>query len=149
MTQIEQVSIADQLRWQELFKAYGDFYKVSLTQETIDTTWGWITNNDEDFWCAVARDEAGVIIGFTQYQLMHRSLGGSMVCYLSDLFVDPQIRSKGTGRALIDYVIAQMAERGINNVRWLTAEDNHTARKLYDSYQPVSGFVLYSVPVGG
>ena len=148
MTQIEQVSTADQLRWQELFKAYGEFYKVSLPQETIDTTWGWINNSDEDFWCAVARDDAGAIVGFTQYQLMHRSLGGSKVCYLSDLFVDPAIRGGGVGRALIDYVIAQMAKLGVTNVRWLTAEDNHTARKLYDSYQPVSGFVLYSVPVG-
>lgn len=147
MTQIEQVSTDDQSRWQELFKAYGDFYKVSLPQETIDTTWGWINNSDEDFWCAVARNEAGVIVGFTQYQLMHRSLGGSKVCYLSDLFVDPAIRSGGVGRALIDYVIAQMADRGVTNVRWLTAEDNHTARKLYDSYQSVSGFVLYSIPV--
>ena len=147
MTQIEQVSTDDQSRWQELFKAYGDFYKVSLPQETIDTTWGLINNSDEDFWCAVARNEAGVIVGFTQYQLMHRSLGGSKVCYLSDLFVDPAIRSGGVGRALIDYVIAQMADRGVTNVRWLTAEDNHTARKLYDSYQSVSGFVLYSIPV--
>ncbi len=147
MTQIEQVSDSDQARWQELFIAYGDFYKVSLSQQTIDTTWGWIKNSDEDFWCAVARDESGAIVGFTQYQLMHRSLGGSKVCYLSDLFVDPATRSGGVGRALIDYVIAQMAERGVTNVRWLTAEDNHTARKLYDSYQPVSGFVLYSVPV--
>ena len=148
MTQIEQLNIAGQPRWQELFKAYGEFYKVSLTQKTINTTWGWITNSDEDFWCALARDDNGMIVGFTQYQLMHRSLGGGKVCYLSDLFVDPAIRGGGVGRALIDYVIAQMAERGITNVRWLTAEDNHTARKLYDSYQPVSGFVLYSVPVG-
>ena len=148
MTQIEQVSDADRPRWQELFKAYGEFYKVSVPQETIDTAWGWIINSDEDFWCAVARDDNGMIVGFTQYQLMHRSLGGSKVCYLSDLFVDPAIRGGGVGRALIDYVIAQMAERGVTNVRWLTAEDNHTARKLYDSYQPVSGFVLYSVPVG-
>jgi len=147
MTQIQQVSNDDHARWQELFEAYGTFYKVSLPQETIDTTWGWINNKDEDFWCAVARDDTGAIVGFTQYQLMHRSLGGSKVCYLSDLFVDPQIRSGGVGRALIDYVIAQMAERGVTNVRWLTAEDNHMARKLYDSYQPVSGFVLYSVPV--
>ncbi|MEE9335137.1 MAG: GNAT family N-acetyltransferase [Granulosicoccaceae bacterium] len=148
MIQIKQVSQSDQARWQELFKAYGEFYKVTLPQETIDTTWDWITSGDEDFWCAVARDEAGAIVGFTQYQFMHRSLGGSKVCYLSDLFVDPAIRSGGVGRALIDYVIAQMAERGVSNVRWLTAEDNLTARKLYDSYQPVSGFVLYSVPVG-
>ncbi len=149
MIPIEQVTQSDKPRWKELFEAYGEFYNVALPKATVDTTWDWITSADEDFWCAVARDDAGSIVGFTQYQLMHRSLGGSKVCYLSDLFVDPAIRGGGVGRALIDYVIAQMAECGVSNVRWLTAEDNHTARKLYDSYQPVSGFVLYSVPVGG
>ena len=49
--------------------------------------------------------DAGVV-GFTQYQLMHRSLGGGMVCYLSDLYVEPTIRGSGAGRALIDHVIA-------------------------------------------
>jgi len=147
MTQIDQVTIADQAQWQAMFEAYAAFYKKTLSPEAISTTWGWIHDESELFWCAVARDDNGKLIGFTQYQLMHRSLSGGMVCYLSDLYVDPTIRGKGTGRALIDYVIEQMKLQGIDNVRWLTAEDNHTARKLYDSYQPQSGFILYAVPV--
>ncbi len=147
--QITQVTEADHAEWQTLFNAYASFYKVELSAAALNNTWRWIHDDNQKFWCAVARDEQGKLVGFTQYQLMHRSLSGGMVCYLSDLFVDPAIRSGGVGRALIDYVIAQMRDRGIKNVRWLTAEDNHTARKLYDSYQPVSGFVLYSVPVDG
>jgi ribosomal protein S18 acetylase RimI-like enzyme len=85
-------------------------------------------------------------LGFVQYQLMHRSLGGSMVCYLSDLFTTPAARGQGTGRALIDHVLAFARSRGLPNVRWLTAEDNTTARTLYDSYAPRTPFILYSVP---
>ena len=87
------------------------------------------------------------MIGFTQYQLMHRSLGGGMVCYLSDLYVDPGIRGSGAGRALIDHVIAFARSRGLPGVRWLTQEFNYPARRLYDSYGPKTDFILYNVPV--
>ena len=86
------------------------------------------------------------MLGFVQYQLMHRSLGGSMVCYLSDLFTWPEARGKGTGRALIDHVRAFAKDRGLPSVRWLTQESNATARALYDTYAPRTEFVLYSIP---
>jgi ribosomal protein S18 acetylase RimI-like enzyme len=144
---IEAVKESDHAQWQALFTAYGRFYKVDISGAALNTAWSWIHDDAQQFWCAVARDETGTLIGFTQYQLMHRSLSGGMVCYLSDLYVDPQVRGGGTGRALIDHVISEMKSRSINNVRWLTAEDNATARRLYDTYQPPSGFILYSVPV--
>ena len=52
-----------------------------------------IRSTENDFWCAVAEDADGEVVGFTQYQLMHRSLGGGMTCYLSDLYVDPETRA--------------------------------------------------------
>ncbi len=82
-----------------------------------------------------------------KYQLMHRSLGGGMVCYLSDLYVNPSVRGSGAGRALIDHVVEFAKARGLPNVRWLTQEFNYPARRLYDTYQPKSDFILYSVPV--
>ena len=95
----------------------------------------------------IAVDVQGDAVGFVQYQLMHRSLGGAKVCYLSDLFVDAKKRASGTGRALIDHVIEFANTNKINNVRWLTQASNKTAKQLYDSYVAQSEFVLYSVPV--
>ncbi len=40
-------------------------------------------------------------VGFARYQLMHRSLSGAMVCYLSDLYVDPATRGSGIDHRLI------------------------------------------------
>ena len=80
-----------------------------------------------------------------QYSLMHRSLSGGMVVYLSDLFTLPQARGQGVGRALIDHVRAFARARGYSSVRWLTAETNAPARALYDSYAPASGFILYAI----
>ena len=113
----------------------------------FDAVWGWIYDPYNDFWCDVAKNEDGAIIGFTQYQLMHRSLGGGMVCYLSDLYVDPQVRGSGAGRALIDHVLAFAKARGLAGLRWLTQEFNYPARRLYDTYTPKTDFILYNVPV--
>ena len=82
--------------------------------------WGWIFDESNDFWCDVAVDGDNSLVGFTQYQLMHRSLSGEMVCYLSDLFVNPQIRGSGSGRKLIDHVFQFARDNRISNVRWLT-----------------------------
>ncbi len=133
--------------WELMFRAYADFYSVEITADSVDAVWQWICDPSNDFWCEVAQDANGKLVGFTQYQLMHRSLGGSMVCYLSDLYVDPDIRGAGAGRALIDNVIEFAKSRGVPNVRWLTQENNYAARKLYDTYVSKSDFLLYSVPV--
>ncbi len=143
---IRPVGMHDRTEWQRLFEAYAGFYKTSVTPQSCDAVWGWIFDPANDFWCGVAETDAG-IVGFTQYQLMHRSLGGGMVCYLSDLYVDPAVRGTGAGRALIDHVIAFARARGLPSVRWLTQEFNYPARALYDSYAPKSDFILYSVPV--
>ena len=136
----------DRKVWEQQFQAYAEFYKTSVPNGGFDTVWTWIFDPDNPFWCAVAVNEGGEIIGFTQYQLMHRSLGGSMVCYLSDLYVNPDIRGSGAGRALIDHVIDFAKERNIPNVRWLTQEFNHTARQLYDRIGVLTPFIKYNRP---
>jgi len=138
---------SDRTEWQEKFSAYADFYQVPLPQSSSDAVWEWIFDPNNNFWCAVAEDNHQNVVGFTQYQLMHRSLGGSMVCYLSDLYVDPQVRGSGAGRALIDHVFGFARDNGIENVRWLTQDYNYSARKLYDSYGRKSDFLLYSFGV--
>lgn len=132
--------------WDTFFAAYAAFYNVTPPAGAADAVWGWIHDPANPFWCDIAFGDDGQPLGFVQYQLMHRSLGGSMVCYLSDLFTVPESRGQGIGRALIDHVRAFAKARGLPNVRWLTQESNAAARKLYDTYAPRTEFVLYSVP---
>lgn len=144
---IRPLAAPDRAVWEQLFQAYAGFYKTQVSEAAMAAVWDWIFDPDEPFWCDLAEADDGTPVGFTQYQLMHRSLGGGMVCYLSDLYVDPARRGSGTGRALIDHVIAFARARRIPNVRWLTQDFNAPARRLYDTYQPKSDFVLYSVNV--
>ena len=143
---IRAVTPADRAVWTELFDLYSAFYQTSVADPAKAQVWSWIFAENPDFWCVLA-EIYGVVVGLVQYQLMHRSLSGQKVCYLSDLYVRPAVRGGGTGRALIDHVIAFARERGISNVRWLTQEFNYAGRRLYDSYRPKSDFILYSVPV--
>ncbi|MEM7403861.1 MAG: GNAT family N-acetyltransferase [Pseudomonadota bacterium] len=145
--QIRPVAAPDRARWEALFQAYAEFYKTSVPEGGFDAVWGWIHDPGNDFWCDVAEDADGQVIGMTQYQLMHRSLGGTMVCYLSDLYVEPSIRGGGVGRALIDHVLAFARARGLPGVRWLTQDFNYAGRRLYDTYAPKTDFILYNVPV--
>jgi len=143
--EIKPVSAADHADWLALFRAYAAFYKTDASAAEAQV-WRWILDYKEPFWSDIARDEqTGRALGLVQYSLMHRSLSGGMVVYLSDLFTVPESRGHGVGRALIDHVRGFAADRGYVSVRWLTHETNGAARALYDSYAPASGFILYAV----
>ncbi|MBX2835973.1 MAG: GNAT family N-acetyltransferase [Gammaproteobacteria bacterium] len=142
---IRAVEAGQKDQWLDLFNGYAEFYKVSLDQNTHQNVWSWIQDQNESFWCDGYVSEEGRLLGFTQYSLIHRSLSGGKVVYLSDLYVLPEFRGQGIARALIDHVFEFARRHGYSNVRWLTAESNYTARQLYDSYQTRTEFVLYSI----
>ena len=52
---------------------------------------------------------------------------------VNDLYVAPEARGRGIGRALIEASAAVARERGAAWLEWATAPDNHTAQRLYDS----------------
>jgi GNAT superfamily N-acetyltransferase len=64
-------------------------------------------------------------------------------CYLEDLFVSPVARGTGAGRALIEAVYRAADEVGADQVYWLTATTNATARKLYDRVARATPFMKY------
>jgi ribosomal protein S18 acetylase RimI-like enzyme len=54
-------------------------------------------------------------------------------CYLAELYVVPDRRGQGIGRALMDAVIAHAREQGADYMDLNTSEDDVAARKLYES----------------
>ncbi len=144
---IRPIRIQERAIWESLFNEYAQFYKTQVPAGGHETVWNWIFDDTNDFWCDVVVADSDEPFGFTQYQLMHRSLGGSMVCYLSDLYVQPGMRCQSAGKGLIDHVIGFARRREISNVRWLTQDFNYRGRHLYDKYCDKSDFILYSLPV--
>jgi GNAT superfamily N-acetyltransferase len=128
--------------WEPLWQGYLTFYESQVTPETTDVLWQRLHDPDEPMFVLGALS-GGRLVGMVQF-LFHRScwtIGD--YCYLQDLFVVPEARGFGVGRALIEAVENAARARGASRVHWLTKEDNHAARALYDTLADRSGFIQY------
>jgi GNAT superfamily N-acetyltransferase len=143
---IRELKETDKPRWLELWAGYLDFYKSTLSNEQTEFTFKRLINHDEKMFGFVAENENGVI-GFTHCLFRPSTWTETDYCYLEDLFVDPNIRGKGIGRALMNRVIELAKEKNSKRVYWTTQEFNKTARVLYDSITSVSEFVQYRLPL--
>ena len=54
-------------------------------------------------------------------------------CYLAELYVVPQMRGRGLGRALMEAAIEAARARGADHMDLGTSEDDVAARSLYES----------------
>ena len=72
------------------------------------------------------------------------------VVLLNDLFVAPEQRTAGIGRALVAAGADRARARGAPWLEWVTAPDNAPARRLYDSVGAVpSDWVHYELTLDG
>ena len=136
----------DKSQWLKLWAGYLEFYKSTISPEQTELTWKRLINNELKMFGFVAENEDGVI-GFTHCLFRPSTWTETDYCYLEDLFVDPNIRGKGVGRALMEKVFDLAKEKKSKRVYWTTQEFNKTARILYDSITPVSEFVQYRLPI--
>ena len=143
---IRQLKETDKDRWLELWAGYLEFYKSNLSPEQTEFTWKRLINNVQKMYGFVAENESGVI-GFTHCLFRPSTWTETDYCYLEDLYVDPNIRGKGVGRALMNRVVELAKEKNSKRVYWTTQEFNKTARVLYDSITSVSEFVQYRLPL--
>lgn len=145
MTQrIRRLEARDKAEWLVLFKGYIAFYKATVGDEVIEQTWTRLMAGAPDFHIAlVAVDAQDKAIGLA-HVLFHRSTWSpTYYCYLEDLFVDPALRARGVGRALIEAVYREAGARGCTRTYWATQEFNYRARGLYDQMATKSVFVQY------
>src|SRR5262245_40231598 len=94
--------------WLVLFKGYIEFYQATVADDVIETLWQRLLRGGEGFHEAlVAVDADDRPLGLAHI-LFHRSTwSNGFYCYLEDLFVDPEQRGRGIGRALIEAVYAE------------------------------------------
>lgn len=81
----------------------------------------------------VAEDPAGHIVGFTQLYPTFCSVRAAPTFVLYDLYVAPEARGAGAGRALMQAAEAYAAGTGAARLELSTAKTNTVAQKLYES----------------
>ncbi len=133
---------SERAAWEPLWQGYLDFYRSTVAPGNNDVLWARIHDPAEPIF-ALGADRGGRLIGIAHY-IFHRSCWTvGDYCYLQDLFVAPDVRGGGAGRALIAAVERAAREKGASRIHWLTKEDNHSARALYDTVAERSGFIQY------
>ncbi|ANF96989.1 GNAT family N-acetyltransferase [Paenibacillus bovis] len=70
---------------------------------------------------------------FTQLYPSFTSIGIRPIYVLNDLFVTPEYRGKGAGRALLEHAFAFAGTMGATRVILQTHVDNRAAKALYES----------------
>jgi GNAT superfamily N-acetyltransferase len=140
---VRPLEASDRAAWTLLWQGYLSFYDTVLPPEVFDLTFARLTGGAEPMGGFLAISDAGEAIGLTHW-ITHRSCWtANDYCYLQDLFVTPETRGGGVGRALIEAVYAKASSMGCARVHWLTNETNTEAMKLYDRIGTKSGFVQY------
>jgi GNAT superfamily N-acetyltransferase len=143
---IREIEISDSDRWLELWSGYLVFYKASLSESQTNLTWRRLFEASFNLNGLVAELD-GRVVGFTHFLFRPSTWAINDYCYLEDLYVDPDIRGKGVGRALIDAVVERAQRKGSPRVYWTTQNNNSQARILYDSFGYPSEFVQYRIPL--
>ncbi|PTE13790.1 GNAT family N-acetyltransferase [Pseudogemmobacter blasticus] len=139
---IRDIAAPDKAPFHALWQGYLDFYGVTLTPEVTARTWARLLDPASPLRGRVAA-KGDALLGFALSLTHPSSWVAGEDCYLEDLFVAPQARGQGLGRALIDDLITQARARGCHRLYWHTRHDNAQARKLYDSYVQTDDHIRY------
>lgn len=139
---VRALTAADYASWKTLWDGYLVFYEASLPDETTQTTFRRLLEQNEPMHAALAEVD-GVAVGLVHF-IEHRTTWSTAnTMYLQDLFVSPSARRQRVGEALIEHVYRAARQLGCAKVYWLTHETNHTAMALYNQIGEKSGFVHY------
>ena len=81
----------------------------------------------------VFAEENGVVIGFALFFHNFSTFVGRKGLYLEDLFIIPEKRGKGYGKALLKYLANLAVERNCGRMEWICLDWNQPALKVYRS----------------
>jgi len=140
--EVRPVVASDRDAWARLFVAYGVFYETTFSDEIVGAVWEWLLDADHEVSALVAvRDDE--VIGFANYRRLFDTFTAASAWNLDDLYVTPEARGAGAASALINGVAEVATANGGGTLRWITAENNTTAQRVYDTLATRATWVTY------
>jgi GNAT superfamily N-acetyltransferase len=137
----------DEAAWRRLWAGYVAFYEADVSAAVTEGTWQRLLTPGAGMFGRLAEWQ-GAVTGFTVCVLHPGSWTLAPICYLEDLFVDPDARGHGIGRALIEDLLTNARDRGWSKIYWHTRQSNAAARRLYNNFAEADDFVRYRMILG-
>ena len=143
--EIRELGDDDFFAWLPLFDAYCRFAETSLDDQKALVVWNWLRDAGNPFTGVAAVDAEGALAGIAHYRQVPHSLAATTGVFLDDLFVAPERRRQGIGRALVEHVRTESVRHGSGGVAWETPADDEAARRFSDGLATRTGLVGYEL----
>ncbi|MBT1636528.1 MULTISPECIES: GNAT family N-acetyltransferase [Clavibacter] len=146
---IRPVRDGDFFPWFDLFAGYAESYGIELTDENAVLAWSHLIDDQHASTGLVAVDDAheGTLVGLAHFHRFARLARGADGLLLDDLYVREISRRQGVGEQLVAAVGEAARRDGASMLRWITAEDNADAQRLYDRIARRTTWVTYEQDV--
>ena len=141
---IRNIGIKDKLEWEKLYQGYADFYKVEITEKILNTVWNWLHDTEHELNGLVFEVDKN-IVAIAHYRRMPSPLRGKNIGFLDDLYVHPHFRGRKIAEEIINKLNDISKEQGWGLIRWITRNDNHSAKSLYDRVAKKSTWDVYEL----
>ena len=142
---VRPVTPSDEAPWSALYEGYRRFYDLPHDDDAVHTTWAWVSTGDHGISGLVAVDDHDDVVGLANLRRFARPSTATVGIYLDDLFTSPNSRGVGVATALLQEARVIAAREGVSVVRWITAADNDTARRVYDTVAVATPWITYDM----
>ena len=141
---IRNIQIKDKDEWRELYQGYANFYKIEISKITLDTVWNWLLDQNHEL-SGLVYEINNKLVAIAHYRRMPSPLRGKDIGFLDDLYVHPDFRGRKIGEEIINKLNHISQEKGWGLIRWITRNDNHNAKSLYDRVANKSTWDVYEL----
>jgi len=133
----------DEADWRRLWTAHLRSRDTKINIAVYQSTFAWLMCGEDQEFHGLIAEMDGKPVGLTHYFFHRNAWKTNNVCYLQDLYADPDTRGMGVGRALLDAVHKTANENGYSSVLWQNCDTKATAPQFHDEIAKLSPFLNY------
>ncbi|MCU0426771.1 MAG: GNAT family N-acetyltransferase [Candidatus Kapabacteria bacterium] len=132
----------------DFIKALADYEKLSdevtATEEALRST---LFGEKPVAEVVIGYDESGIAAGFALFFHNYSTFLAKQGMYLEDLFVKPEYRGRGFGKALLVYLARLAQERNCGRLEWSVLDWNTPAIEFYKSLgaKPMDEWTVFRI----
>jgi GNAT superfamily N-acetyltransferase len=129
----------------ELIRALADYEKLAHLVALDETRLQDHLFGPRPFAEVLLAEEGGIVAGFALFFYNYSTFRCRPGIYLEDLFVRPELRGHGHGKALLAALARRALERGCDRLDWSVLNWNEPALRFYRALgaKPMDEWMLY------